>query len=448
MNSPWSQWSGLDIDGWRQQVSRTSAVAGIEAALDMLEENSQLNAVSVTCGPQALAAAKRLDALPEHERGPLHGVPFVVKDEIDVAGFPTTFGTHANVRVKWEDSEIVARLKQAGAIPVAKTRMPEFGAWPQTFTDHAGATRNPHDLTRTPGGSSGGTAALVAAGVVPFGLGGDGGGSIRIPAAHCGLVGLKPQLGRVSTKPYPNLWLTLGTPGALTRTVADAAKVYDLISTTSPQFERALGLTHPLRIRWTTKTASPVSRTCKDNARAVEETARMLADAGYDVRPLDARLPDPTFPFIALFFASIKEEVAHIENPAALDRRSRTLSRLARLTPFWLRAWAISHGERLAYLSSSLFDDCDLLLTPTTASRPGGAEDLASKGLVGALLGSVSSVSHTVLWNLAGNPAAAVPVGVDSDGLPLSVQLVGPTEGEGLILRAARDIERLLPKNR
>lgn len=444
MNAPWSDWSGLDIDGWRAQVARTSAVDGVTAALAQIEElNPTLNAFSEVCGPQALAAAARLDALPESERGPLHGVPFAVKDEIDLAGFPTTFGTHANVRVKWEDSEIVAKLKKAGAIPIGKTRMPEFGAWPVTYTDHAGATRNPFDLSRTPGGSSGGTAAAVAAGIVPFGLGGDGGGSIRIPAAHCGLVGLKPQRGRVSTSPYPSLWLTLGTPGALTRTVADAAKVYDIISTTAPQFERALENTAPLKVRWTTSSVSPVSRTCKENAQAVRATAALLEKAGYDVRPLEGKLPEPTFPFLALFFASIKEETSQIENLPALDRRSRTLSRLARMTPFWMRVWAISHGERLAYLTSSLFDDCDLLLTPTTAARPGPADELKGKGVVGSLIASIPSVSHTLLWNLAGNPAAAIPVGEDSAGLPLSVQLVGPTEGEALILRAARDVERL-----
>lgn len=435
--------SANDIHTWRARVERTSACETVEAVIERIEaENPVLNAFSVVMADEARQQARELDALPADQRGPLHGVPFVVKDEIDVAGYPTTFGTHANVRIKKADSEIVARLRAAGAIPVAKTRMPEFGAWPQTFSDHAGATRNPHDLARTPGGSSGGTAAAVASGIVPFGLGGDGGGSIRIPSAHCGLVGLKPQRGKVPTKPYRNLWLTLGTPGALTTTAEDAALVYDVIADGSAHLVRALEHTGPLRVRWTTKSASPTVRTCADNQRSVRKAAQELARQGYDVRPLAKRIPDPTWPFLALFFASIKEETTLIENPAALDKRSRTLSRLSRLTPFWLRAWAQSHSEHLAHLTQALFDDCDVLLTPTTASRPGRVEDFQGVTAVGAMLKSTGSVAHTVLWNVTGHPAVAVPVGKDSAGLPLSVQVVGPIDGESLIMRAARDITK------
>lgn len=431
------------ISTWRAKVDRTSALEVVGAVLKHVEaDGPTLNAFSVVLAETARQQARELDAMPADQRGPLHGVPFVVKDEIDVAGFPTTFGTHANVRIKTADSEIVARLRAAGAIPVAKTRMPEFGAWPQTFSDHAGVTRNPYDLSRTPGGSSGGTAAAVAAGIVPFGLGGDGGGSIRIPSAHCGLVGLKPQRGKVPTKPYHSLWLTLGTPGALTTTVEDAALVYDIIADGSAHLVRALDHTCPLRVRWTVKSLSPVVRTCAENERAVREAAGSLARLGYDVRPLAGRLPDPTFPFLAMFFASIKEESTLIENPAALDKRSRSLSRIARATPMWLRAWAESHSEHLTHLTQSLFDDCDVLLTPTTATRPGKVEEFQDSTAVGAMLKSTGAVVHTVLWNVTGHPAVAVPVGKDSNGLPLSVQVVGPIDGEALIMRTARDIEK------
>ena len=144
-------------------------------------------------------------------------------------GSVTTFGGEANSTPAAADAEVVARLRRAGAVVVATTNMPEFGAFPYTESASRGITHNPWDRTRTPGGSSGGTAVAVATGMVPVGLGGDGGGSIRIPSACCGLFGLKPQRGRVTTAPHPHLWFALGTCGPLARTVLDSATVYDAI---------------------------------------------------------------------------------------------------------------------------------------------------------------------------------------------------------------------------
>ncbi len=156
-------------------------------------------------------------------------MPVAIKEEIDVAGCVTTFGGEANSTPAGADAEVVRRLRDAGAVIVGKTTMPEFGAFPYTESVSRGVTRNPWDATRTPGGSSGGTAVAVATGMVTVGLGGDGGGSIRIPSACCGLFGLKPQRGRVTTAPHPHLWWALGTAGPLARTVLDSAIVYDVI---------------------------------------------------------------------------------------------------------------------------------------------------------------------------------------------------------------------------
>ena len=194
-----------------------------------------VNAFSAVLHDEARAEADRLDATLRDgaPAGPLHGVPIAIKDENDVRGVPTACGGASVTTPARADSEVVTRLRDAGAVIIGKTRMPEFGIWPFTETAAHGWTRNPWDLDRSPAGSSGGTAAAVASGMVAAGIGGDGGGSIRLPSSWCGLFGLKPQRGRVSTAPNPDLWRALGTLGPLTRTVADSALIYDVISGTT-----------------------------------------------------------------------------------------------------------------------------------------------------------------------------------------------------------------------
>ena len=251
--------------------------------------------------------------------GPLHGVPIAIKEEVDVAGTVTTFGGEANQTPAAADAEIVRRLRAPGAVVVGKTTMPEFGAFPYTESASRGITRNPWDRSRTPGGSSGGTAVAVATGMVPVAIGGDGGGSIRIPSACCGLFGLKPQRGRVTTAPHPHLWWALGTAGPLTRTVRDSALVYDVIrgnvegdlyraGGTESFVEAAAREPGRLRIGWTTKPVTRGVRPDPIHVRAVEDTARLLGDLGHDVREVDPQYPDPTAAFVPQFFAGIRYE--------------------------------------------------------------------------------------------------------------------------------------------
>ncbi len=200
----------------RTTEKEVSAVEVVEACLARIaERDPALNAFSVVLADQARAeAAERDRTLAAGEApGPLHGVPIAIKEEIDVAGCVTTFGGRANTTPVAADGEVVRRLRAAGAVVIGKTRMPEFGQWPFTESVDGGYTRNPWKPGHTPGGSSGGTAVAVAAGMVPVGIGGDGGGSIRIPSACCGLFGLKPQRGRVTTAPMEHLWWSLGTVG-------------------------------------------------------------------------------------------------------------------------------------------------------------------------------------------------------------------------------------------
>ncbi len=294
----------------------TARVVVEEALGRIAAADPGLNAFSRVLADEARAEAAARDeqlaagAAP----GPLHGVPVAIKEEIDVAGTVTTFGGEANSTPVSADAEIVRRLRDAGAVVIGKTTMPEFGAFPYTESASRGITRNPWDRTRTPGGSSGGTAAAVASGMVPVGIGGDGGGSIRIPSACCGLFGLKPQRGRVTTAPQPHLWWALGTAGPLARSVLDSAIVYDVIrgnvdtdlyrAGEAPSFaEAARRAPGRLRIGWTTKPVTLGVKPDPAHVQAVADTVRLLADLGHDVREVDPGYPDPTAAFVPQFFA-------------------------------------------------------------------------------------------------------------------------------------------------
>ena len=435
----------------------TTATDQVEQALARLAEHDpELNAFSVVLAEQARADAAALDALPESERGPLHGVPMAIKEELDVAGCVTTFGGEANSTPAAADGEVVRRLRAAGAVVVGKTTMPEFGAFPYTESASRGLTRNPWDRTRSPGGSSGGTAAAVAAGIVPVAMGGDGGGSIRIPAAFCGLFGLKPQRGRVTTAPHEHLWWSLGTVGPLSRTVLDSARVYDVIRGTLPvdrwqaaptgSFVDAAGREPGrLRIGWS---ARPVARGVRPDpvhVAALRETAQLLGELGHDVRKVDPRYPDPTAAFVPQFFAGIRTEAQAAEHYARLERRTRETYRLGSwVTPRVVEA-AIRAGERVSRRANRVFDDVDVLMTPATAHRPPRVGVLDGRGTVASALLSMPAIAYAALWNVAGNPAASVPCGVAADGLPTAVQLVGRPDDETTLVSLAAQLERARP---
>ncbi|MCL8025677.1 amidase [Nocardioides bruguierae] len=435
-----------------------TAAAVTEAALVRAGRAGHLNAISVLLAEQARAEATGRDAaLAAGETpGPLHGVPVVIKEEIDTAGQVTTFGGDGNSTPAPADAEVVRRLREAGAVILARTTMPEFGAWPFTESVARGITRNPWNPRRTPGGSSGGTAALVAAGVVPVGMGGDGGGSIRIPSAACGLFGLKPQRGRVSTAPHEHLWWALGTAGPLARTVADSALVYDVVRghTEVDRFragevgsfvEAAAREPGRLRIGWSTAPVTKGVRPDPAHVRAVTETAAVLAELGHDVREVDPGYPDPTLAFVPQFFAGIRSEAAGVEHPERLERRTRATVRLGAWVRPGVREWAIRRGEEVSRRANAVFEQVDVLLTPTVAHRPREVGVLDGVGPLRASLASTPSIAYAALWNVAGNPAASVPTGLGADGLPLAVQLVGPTDGEPVLLSLAAQLERARP---
>ena len=443
----------------RTTAGEVSAVEVVRASLDRIATlDPGLNAMSVVLGAEALVEAEARDAAlaAGEPTGPLHGVPVVIKEEVAVAGTVTTFGGEGNSTPEAADAEVVRRLRAAGAVVVGKTTMPEFGAWPYTEGASRGVTRNPWDRTRTPGGSSGGTAVAVATGMAPIGLGGDGGGSIRIPSAMCGLFGLKPQRGRVSTAPHPHLWWAIGTCGPLTRTVLDTAIFYDAIRGNVPGDRFTAGDTGSftdaartapgrLRIGWSTKPVTLGVRPDRAHVGAVEATARLLTELGHDVREVDPRYPDPTAAFVPQFFAGIRDEAALVEHPDRLERRTKETRRLGSWVTPKVLDWAIAQGEEVSRKANRVFDEVDVLLTPTTAHRPPRVGVIDGLGTVGSALKAMPAIAYCAIWNVAGNPAANVPAGLAPDGLPLGVQLVGRQDDETTLLSLSAQLEEARP---
>jgi amidase len=448
--------SAADLVG-RISAGQTSPPAVVEESLARIEaRNAELNAFSVVLDNEAREQARVLELGRDGTHRPLFGVPVAIKEELDVAGCITTFGGHGNSTPAAADGEVVRRLREAGAVIVGKTLMSEFGAWPYTESVAYGNTRNPWRTGFSPGGSSGGTAAAVASGMVPIGMGGDGGGSIRIPAAFCGLFGLKPQRGRVTTSPMEHLWWSLGTVGPLTRTVLDSAIVYDVIRGNLPtdrwqagevgSFVEAAGR-EPARLRvgWTTKPVTTGVKPHREHVTAVRDTARLLTELGHDVREVDPRYPDPTTAFVPQFFAGIRTEADAVEHYERLERRTRETYRLGSWVTPRMIGVALRQTEKISAKANRVFQEVDVLLTPATANRPPRVGVLDGTGTVRAALKAMPAIAYVALWNLAGNPACSVPSGTGADGLPIGIQLVGRTDGEETLLSLAAQLEAARP---
>jgi len=443
--------SAVEIAG-DVRAGRRSARSAAEASLARIAEvDSQLNAFTIVLAEEALAEADAIDALPLGERGPLAGVPIAIKAENDVAGVVTTFGGRGNSTPAAADSEVVRRLRAAGAVVVGITAMPEFGQFPFTESVAHGVTHNPWALDRSTGGSSGGSAAAVASGCVPVALGGDGGGSIRIPSSCCGLVGLKPARGRVSMAPHASLWGTLGTGGPLTRTVADSALVYDVIrgvtaidcwSAPEPAMSYAAAAAdlRPRRIAWLTAPALGPVRVDPQVAAAVSRTAARLAEAGHEVLPVEGRWPDVQAAFVPQFFASIRECVGLVEHPERLELRSRHTAALGAWArgPVLRQSVALGAKARTAFIDR--FREYDAVLSPTLACLPPTLGQLDGAGSIRALLRSLPMIAFTTVANTTGLPAMSVPAGESTEGLPIGVQLSGVTDDEGPLFAIAASL--------
>lgn len=457
-NLPWEK---LGVRAWRERVLSlpgTGAREGLRAAIARIEAlNPVYNAISTLCIQRAMqeaTAADEASTQPDFQPGPLHGVPMLIKDEIDVAGTPTTFGTNANPSPKTSDSLIITRLRRAGAIIVGKTIMPAFGAFPFTDSQAFGSTLNPWDTSRSPGGSSGGSAVAVACGMVPAALGGDGGGSIRIPSAHCGTTGFKPARGSVPSAPYKDLWLSLGTAGPIARTVEDCCLVFEVISAQLANDARAsqgvqgtLDGDEPrtLSIGLHTRPASPGVRVHKEHHEAVDRTVQCLRAAGHQVKAVHLRHPDPTVAFMAQFYGGIREEIAGLEFPERIEPRHKRTALLGAWVRPSVARWAVRWSRRFASIMDEQLHGLDALLTPAVAARPARAGAYMYTGSLRSQLASLSSVAFAAQWNVSGHPALVLPTRLGSDGLPIGIQLVGP-RGDADLLKVGEIVENVLRK--
>jgi amidase len=423
--------------------------------------NPRLNAFRETFAEEALAAAGRHAASEEARRGALAGVPIAIKDDMALAGHRTTFGSRSPAPINAADAEAVARLKAAGAIPIGITNVPELMIFPWTATTANGITRNPWDVSRTPGGSSGGSAAAVAAGLVAAATGSDGAGSIRIPAACCGLVGMKPTRGRVSTLPLVDPWLGLATYGALTRTVADSALMLDVMqggtggSLPREAFhEAALAgsagagpVASPLRIAVSERVPlGTLARVSPEQRMALDRTRRLLAELGHQVSDQDPAYRLAALTLTQTYLRGISDDFLRLEDPDLAESSTRQMAWAgAKLVPERRRAALMASRPRTSAQILSLWDRHDVLLTPGLARTALPAEGGFGRPAIIAFDAAARFTPWTPLFNLTGQPAITIPAGFGSDGLPLSVQLVGRLGSEALLYAVAAQIEAARP---
>ena len=430
----------------RREVSAAELHAAARARAESVDE--WLNAVTCWIDDDALAAAD----------GPFFGVPTVIKDNEHLAGYPTTHGSRAvDDRPAVASSPWVASALELGLAPVARTTLSEFGLTATTETLRFGATRNPWDTTRSPGGSSGGTAALVAAGVVPIGHGNDGGGSIRIPASCCGLVGLKPTRDRL-----PDVAVTLpvniAVNGVLTRSVRDTARYYAEIELRHPATGMPeIGLVEgpgARRLRVGVVTEPPMGLPVSPEVVApVTATAELLASLGHDVVELPQPVPETFGPDFLRYWgllAGLSRALGSQAFGGAFDGTqvepfTRELEAVARTQAALLPATLV-RLRRLAVRHESAYETCDVMLTPVLGHEP------AQIGWLGPdvdphthLMRVLRYVPFTPLQNVTGSPAISLPLGRSDAGVPIGVHLAAPFGEERRLLELAYELEAATP---
>ncbi|MFD0362860.1 amidase [Nocardia sp. GCM10030253] len=432
-----------------------SSAAAVGSVLERIEASQKtLNAFRIVRREAALAEAAEADRrLAAGERLPLLGVPIAVKDDTDIAGTPTAFGCGGDFTPKTEDAESVRRLRAAGAVIVGKTNTCELGQLPFTSGAAFGHTRNPWSAAHTPGGSSGGSSAAVAAGLVPAALGSDGAGSIRIPASWTNLVGIKPQRGRISTWPEAEAFYGLTVNGPLARTVADAALLLDLAAgphsgdkhTPAPlQVSDAVGR-DPGRLRIALSLRIPFTATKTalhpEVEAAVHGIATALRGLGHSVTVADVNygvMIGATF--LPRSMAGIRER--HDKMPGAVvDSRTSANVRFGQLLS-GPALFAARQAEPLLHKQiGGFFRDFDLVLAPTTATPPPRAEEIDGIGVNATNNLITAACPYTWPWNVLGWPSVNVPAGFTDAGLPVGAQLMGTANSEPMLVSVAAQLE-------
>jgi amidase len=414
----------------------------VRRSLDAIDASqSTLNAFRVVLTKEALADAAQADRKrAAGEQLPLLGIPIAVKDDVDVDGVPTRFGTGGYVPMAHQDAEVVRRLRAAGAVIVGKTNTCELGQWPFTSGPAFGHTRNPWSSEHTPGGSSGGSAAAVAGALVPLAHGTDGLGSVRIPAAACGLFGIKPGTGVVPADLGETGWHGLSEHGPLATTVADAALMLGVMAGTS----YSLDAPGPLRIAVSVRPPGPgiiVHRSCSAPVRAI---ADLLGKSGHEVTDADPPYPGWLVPVMLSYWVTgpAGEAVGHA---SGMEPRTRRHVRAGRLVTR-ARPPRGSDRARLRAALEPFFERHDVLVMPTLARPCPPARRYGERSWLRSVATALMFAPMTGVWNLAGFPAASVPV--PGQGLPGAVQLVAAPGREQTLLALAAEIERASPWRR
>jgi len=436
-----------------REISSTELV---QLYLDRIARiDPQLNAFVTVCSEDALAQSAAVD---EGEgEAPFRGVPIAVKDLTATSGIRTTFSSRAYADfVPDYDTAVVRRLREAGFVIVGKTNTPEFGTTAFTESDLNGATRNPWNPELTPGGSSGGAAAALAAGLVPVAHGTDGGGSIRIPASCCGVFGLKPSRGRVSSAPFASLE-GLSTAGPVSRSVADAAHLLDVLAGYepgdpwwAPPPERPFALEvgePPGRLRIAVTATPPIDTPVDPECRAALDSATaLLTDLGHDVFEETPPWSEPDLFHTFISVWQVGPALHPIEDLSLMTPLNRGLVESARASSAadYVRAVALLHA--VARRTVAFWNDVDVVVTPTLALPPvaiGWQERV--DGAIEQLLRNTEFTPFTAIANLTGLPAMTLPLHWSENDLPVGVQVIGPPAGDGLLLRLAAQVEAARP---
>jgi len=427
----------------------------VDLYLERIERlDPQLNAYVTLDADGARAAAR------SQPDGPFAGVPIPIKDLNETAGLRTTYSCKAFAdNVPDFDANVVRRIREAGFVVIGKTNTSELGTIAITESELNGDCRNPWDTSRTPGGSSGGAAAAVAAGLAPVAHASDGGGSIRVPASCCGLVGLKPSRGRVSPAPWVSGSLGLGTSGPIARSVRDVAALLDVMTGNEPgdayvapaperpfleEAEREPG---QLRIAVTVEppTSVPVDPVC---AAALRSGAELLAELGHDV--VERTPPWQSDEMIAHFIRvwQVGPATSSVDDLSLLEPINRMLAEAARATPSPQHAISIARLQQTARRVVAFWGDVDVVATPTLALPPvpvGWTWEGTDGDPHRAFASQTLFTPFTPLVNVTGQPAVSVPLYWSDEGLPIGVQLIGRPFDEATLVRLAAQLEAARP---
>ncbi len=453
---------GLAFAGLAEQArliaeGQISSRETVELSLSRIATSqAELNCFRVVCEEAARAEADEADArIASGDKRPLLGVPVAIKDDVDLAGYTTPFGCGGEHPVATRDAEAVRRLRDAGAIIIGKTQAPEVGQWHFTEGPAFGATRNPWSTEHTPGGSSGGAAAAVAAGLVAGAMGSDGAGSIRIPAAWTGLIGLKPQRGRISTWPEADAFNGLSCYGPITRTVEDAALLLDALRGNAPADPHQLAIPdipfaeaaelQPAKLRIALSFTTPFgvpSEVDAEHRRAIEGFAETLTGLGHDVRPADPRYGLVGPALVARGMSGVHQWLTeHRPDPSQLEPRTRTHARFGRLLSGPPLSLSRASEPILRRRIGGIFENVDLVLTPTTAMPPPRIGALDGRGYWASSTRASAICPFAWAWNVTGWPAISLPAGMTSAGLPIGAQLLGRENDEATLLSLGRQLE-------